>query len=378
MRIAVGTAMSIVRELKKVINEDITFMDTSRHIIACTDEVRIGDFHEASQKMLREGLKELIVPDDVTYAGTRGGINLPIEFEDETVAIVGITGEYDKVSRYGQVIKKMTEILLLDDYLKAQKRLERSARNRFLQEWLMTDELRMSQALVNQGLALGIDVTLPRRVAVLALESPDVGLLGQEVVDAIERRIRLVLKEEDARNVSTGNGSSFVVLMSERTDDQAATLVQLVQREVQRECGQKLRAGIDNHAVSSGQLKEGYFRAKKALNAARPGGFIFYDNILLEIFINDIPKEAKDEFVRRIFKGYTHQEIEKYMHILAVLYACDGSITQAAGQLYLHKNTLQYKLNRLTERTGHDPRKLSNAPLFYLAMAFYEGGRTRF
>lgn len=241
----------------------------------------------------------------------------------------------------------------------------------------MTGELRMSQALVSQGLALGIDVALPRRVAVLALERPDVGLLGQETVDAIERRIRLVM-QEDARNVSAGSGSSFVVLMSERTDAQAAALIRLVQREVRRECGQALRAGIDSRPVSGGQVKEGYFRAKKALNAASPGGVTFYDDILLEIFINDIPKDAKDEFVRRIFKGCAPQKVEEYVRILQVLYACDGSITQAAAQLYLHKNTLQYKLNRLAERTGHDPRKLGEAPLFYLAMAFYEEGRNNF
>lgn len=162
--------MSIVTELKKIINEDLTFMDSSCRIIACTDESRIGDFHEATRKMLDEGLRELIVPDDTTYRGTRGGINLALEFENEIVGVVGITGEYTQVSRYGQVIKKMTEILLLDEYLKEQKRMERSARSRFVQEWLMTDELRMSPALISHGQALGIDVTLPRRVAVFALE----------------------------------------------------------------------------------------------------------------------------------------------------------------------------------------------------------------
>ena len=54
-------------------------MDKSCRIIACTDEKRIGDFHEASRKMLDEGLKELTVQDDDTYQGTRSGINLTLE-----------------------------------------------------------------------------------------------------------------------------------------------------------------------------------------------------------------------------------------------------------------------------------------------------------
>ena len=147
MQISSSLGMSIVTEVKKIIHEDLTFMDKSCRIIACTDERRIGDFHEASRKMLDEGLKELTVPDDDTYQGTRSGINLTLELEGQVVGVVGITGNEEEVSRYGQVVKKMTEILLLESYLKEEKIRERSARNRFLQEWLMTDELRMNPAL---------------------------------------------------------------------------------------------------------------------------------------------------------------------------------------------------------------------------------------
>ena len=78
MQISSSLGMSIVTEVKKIIHEDLTFMDKSCRIIACTDEKRIGDFHEASRKMLDEGLKELTVPDDDTYQGTRSGINLTL------------------------------------------------------------------------------------------------------------------------------------------------------------------------------------------------------------------------------------------------------------------------------------------------------------
>lgn len=125
MQISSSLGMSIVTEVKKIIHEDLTFMDKSCHIIACTDEKRIGDFHEASRKMLDEGLKELTVPDDDTYQGTRSGINLTLEIEGQVVGVVGITGNEEEVSRYGQVVKKMTEILLLESYLKEEKIRER-------------------------------------------------------------------------------------------------------------------------------------------------------------------------------------------------------------------------------------------------------------
>ena len=36
--------------------------------------------------------------------------------------------------------------------------------------------------------------------------------------------------------------------------------------------------------------------------------------------------------------------------------------------MFIHKNTLQYRLKRMAEITGLDVRKPSNAPALYLAM----------
>lgn len=372
MQISHSVGMSIVTEVKKIIHEDLTFMDTSCHIIACTDEGRVGDFHEATRKMLDEGLHELTVPDDDTYQGTRSGINLTLEIEGQIVGVVGITGNEAEVSRYGQVVKKMTEILLLESYLKEEKLRERSARNRFLQEWLMTDEFRVGTALVNEGISQGVDIMIPRRIAVL--EQGTDSIMTQEDVERTEHRIRRIL-QEDARNVSGTNGSSFIVLMSERSDEKAARLVGQIQQAVETECGHQLLAGIDSRTICGGQIKAGYFRARKALNGAavqEGRRTAFYDSILLEIFINDISQATKEEFIQRVFRGCPEHVIKESVRILRVLYECDGSINRAAEQLYLHKNTLQYKLNRLKEKTGYDPRKLSAAPYFYLAIAFYE------
>ena len=43
----------------------------------------------------------------------------------------------------------------------------------------------------------------------------------------------------------------------------------------------------------------------------------------------------------------------------------------AAERLFIHKNTLQYRLKRLADVTGLDVRKPSHAPSLYLAMLFY-------
>ncbi|MFQ9679345.1 MAG: PucR family transcriptional regulator [Ruthenibacterium lactatiformans] len=51
-------------------------------------------------------------------------------------------------------------------------------------------------------------------------------------------------------------------------------------------------------------------------------------------------------------------------------FAAEGSIQAAADALYIHKNTLQYRLKRLEELTGCDVRRPSQAPVFYMAVLF--------
>ena len=44
------------------------------------------------------------------------------------------------------------------------------------------------------------------------------------------------------------------------------------------------------------------------------------------------------------------------------------SLKQTAEALYLHKNTLQYRLNRIARETGYNPRVFTDAARLYLAL----------
>jgi len=166
MKISRTTALKIVNELKDIINHDLTFMDTSAHIIACTVKSRIGSFHGATRKMLDENLPSLIVTSNDEYEGTHKGLNLAIEIEGQIVAVVGITGDYDTIEKYAQIIKRLTEILLLDEVHKSQKRNTQYAKNRFVYEWIFSHMDWNNKNFYFRGLNLGIDILVPRRVVV--------------------------------------------------------------------------------------------------------------------------------------------------------------------------------------------------------------------
>lgn len=43
------------------------------------------------------------------------------------------------------------------------------------------------------------------------------------------------------------------------------------------------------------------------------------------------------------------------------------SINKSADKLYIHKNSFQYKLNKLTQYTGYDPKILNDYVCLYIA-----------
>ena len=88
--------------------------------------------------------------------------------------------------------------------------------------------------------------------------------------------------------------------------------------------------------------------------------------------------KTKEEYIRSIFRGYSPEEIDTWMNILDSLYKNEGSITQTAEKLFIHKNTLQYRLNKLADQTGYDPRSIRFSSLYYNAIHFYADVKDKF
>lgn len=59
-----------------------------------------------------------------------------MRFHEKPAAVIGVTGRKQDVDKYGGILKKMTEILMLNIYYKQHFDLEERLRNHFLREWL--------------------------------------------------------------------------------------------------------------------------------------------------------------------------------------------------------------------------------------------------
>jgi carbohydrate diacid regulator len=376
VNISKQSAQTIIDEVGSVLQQQLNFFNAEGIILASTNPERIGQFHEGAASIVRDSLPELIVYVDDEYRGARKGCNFPLVIDQATVGVIGITGNSDEVYKYGRVIKKMTEILLKDSDAQERKKIEDRIRTRFLDDWILTDQGLADPTFLQRAQLHDIDVTLPRRVVLFRIadiEAFSDNAEGQQRIDKVNRRVRRFLADIDGA-VFSKTSSSIICLIPVQSDKKMLAFIDQVFSLVQEQEGVPLIAGADSGADAGGvSVHQAYLKALKALQAcmiSERKRACLYDDTTYELFLDEISEQTKTQFIRHVFRNCTDKEIMEYACLLKTLYETDGSISKTAEAHFIHKNTLQYKLNKLTQKTGSDPRSYIAIPLYHLAVLF--------
>lgn len=89
-----------------------------------------------------------------------------------------------------------------------------------------------------------------------------------------------------------------------------------------------------------------------------------YDNLDYELLLADTSEEIRSQYRNKVLGTLTDEEKE----LLQVYFAKEMSLQDTSEALFIHKNSLQYKLNRIAERSGYNPRKFTDAVVLYSAL----------
>jgi len=365
--------MRIVAEISSIFNKNVHMMNEKGIIIASTDVGRIGNFHGGAFEIVSKGMDELIIYDDHTYEGSRKGIALPLMLEGKVAGVIGIAGEHDDVAKYVYIVKKMTEILLLENFLEEQKKIDTQITDRFISDWIFSDRETYKKEFIERGLKLGIDITLPRRVIAAEIEQKEKyqdTQEGQVVIDSVTRTVRETLGFQK-NSIFMKTASQMIGLIQDCDDGYARQFAEGLFKTIFQEHKLNLHIGIDKRGLLPNKA---YIKAHKALNACKSASksVVFYEDINIEIFADEVSPQSKKEFTDKVFSGLSARETAEMIEFLKAYFDMNGSLREIAEKLYIHKNTVQYKLNKLSDVTGYDPRDLSDAALFYIALYFYE------
>ncbi|MGI6316846.1 MAG: CdaR family transcriptional regulator [Christensenellales bacterium] len=377
MELSKQLAEKIVREVNTVISQKINLMDKTGLIIASSDPMRIGTFHEGAYEIITQNLAELRINTDEEYSGAVRGLNYPIVLDGKVLGVLGITGESAEIESTARIIQRMTSLLLSEAYYMEQQLFGESIRNRYLDEWLYGEKKNITDAFIERGQLLNIDIQIPRRVLACCAYMVD-GNRDERTIrllETAESRIKQYISLEDRNNLFLKTATTLICLVTHETDEALLKFARSLQQQVETMHPElRLAVGIDDMVRSVGDMHLNCVRANRALAACmrtRKWTIRKYSDLNMEVFSDEVDKLTKMDYIRRVLRGYSDQEISEILAMLEVLYDNEGSIQKTADHLFIHKNTLQYKLKRIAETTGYDPRSIRHSSLYYIAIYFF-------
>lgn len=391
MKITEKFAQSIVDELGNIIPYNINFMNEEGQIIASKDKHRIGSFHEGALKVL-ETKEKVIVQEDTNLIGSRPGINLPVLFNKHVIGVIGITGHEDEVNSLGEVIQKMTEILVKEEYFKQQTELEQRAKNTFVDEWIH-GKIENEKLFASRGWMHGINVHLPRIVCVLDLidinhliynNNKQLNVSEELNIQSLRNKIYHALLDffiyEQQNIIYMSSDSKYVILHTINLTNSVSSQKNVVRSILEQisECiktqfSLEVSIGVGQYHKDMEGVVKSYNEANRALEISKKQHrILFYEELGIESFIDEISKETKQDFIERVFPMCEdRKEMKRIIETLETFFHANQSLDEASKKLFIHKNTLQYRLIKIKDQTSYDARKFMDAVMLYVAILFY-------
>lgn len=135
--------------------------------------------------------------------------------------------------------------------------------------------------------------------------------------------------------------------------------------------------GIGSVVFELNELAKSY---KAALNALEIGEIFVnknkiyaYSNLGISRLISSVPIGKCKAFLNEVLSDRVLSEIDdETLGSIQKFLDCDMNIASASKALYIHRNTMVYRLDRLQKQTGLDVRKFEDAMLFKMAMLIHK------
>lgn len=365
MDISKNLASQIVNNIKGIINQDLNFMDRRGVIIASTDPNRVNTFHEAAKACV-DRKKIIVIEYDNQYRGSKKGINIPVEFDNDIIGVIGITGDRSEVEQYGTIIKKMTEILLKEEWIK-ENEIQKRDNYRNLLEGIIYNKFQDINSMYSLE---------ENSLKHIAISKPFINYSNTEHMD----KILNILDSHFHNNNSVIYSFVYQELVILFMDNSRISIERILKSIIQN-CNEILKEKIAFGVSSSfTDLSASNIYFNQALSSHdwqrkyenKEGAILFYEDMDLGILLTDISAKNRTNFSEKVLRNLSKEDMDLYHNLLSIYGKNNGSIKAISEELFMHKNTIQYRLNRLYDLTGYNPREYNGYIILKLAFLLRE------
>lgn len=349
-------ANAIVRETSFRLNRNVNIMDIKGVIIAAQDKLRLNTVHEGAIKVLKNRETLTIYPDqDEVWKGSEPGINLPIAFQDNIIGVIGITGDPNEMKDIGELVKMTTELMIEQEFITSQMEWKQRTKEMIIDQLLKTSP---SHQAIQQGLdRLKIELTPPFMAFIIQIGNLTVQ--KQELIQKIESLFGSQFAIAGFVNIN-----QLFIAVPEMEETEVLQQIKAIQKLFHKQHIKfKIAYSLPFHELD--QFHQAYSECELALKISDPETeIISFSQIEVRALLHLLDQKLTEKFSKRVLKNLD----ETLAMTLKAFFANDLNIQKTADALFLHRNTLLYRINKITKDTGYNPRIFNDALILQVAL----------
>jgi carbohydrate diacid regulator len=329
-------------------------------------------------------------------AAQRAGIGLPIVSANAIIGAIVLNDTSPRGQEIASVAKALAELMIRQISITDPFSGQRWARAKFIYNLLHAKLDSSSDGVLREAACLGIDLTIPRVVVVIDVKqvidqhthsgSADAVLplfanmlrVEHSQIDLIEQAHRAITASD--MDISTLIGDRWLVLLAVVDRIVAGGIQRLLDHCVQRfidelahTSGVTTSAGIGHAYPSWPALAQSFTDARFALEIGTrlhgTGRVFQLDALGLAGLVGSDDRQVKESLALRLI-GPISAEPDLLATLDAFLQA-QLSPSLAAQTLHIHRHTLMYRLVKIAQVSGRDPRRFADAAELYAALLLW-------
>ena len=162
--------------------------------------------------------------------------------------------------------------------------------------------------------------------------------------------------------------------VSEEDDlDELTQFAQALQETLMGETAHQMTIGIGRSRHTMDELRESYMEARRAIEVGRifkaEESIYVYSRLILERFLMELPQDISAYYHGLLFNRKNQRLFnEEMLYTIDMFFKKDLNLSDTARQLYIHRNTLVYRLDKVQKQIGLDLRSFEDAVTFKILM----------
>ena len=367
----------------EIIGYEVIITDQKAVIIGSSNPSRIGTIHQPSIDSMN--LKKEIFTDEkqaMKWIGVKPGVTLPISLGGEVVGSIAIAGNHKEVAKYGHLVQKHAEIFLHEQVITESSLARERALSdlvSILASFRPTED--DSSVILVRGKELGYNLNKLR--ICLAIELINTEKQGEIIAfNTIRNTILPILRNvfNDPQDIVAHIGEMrFAVIKAlspeiaenpEKLKKKFFTAYKTLQNNFER-YSYEIYMGIGNPAKGIESLHESYRSSWKAIDIASGKALGIYSigSYRVEELLTTVNKnEAKTFATQTLSKLEQLNDWDEIKRTFLAWLENPFNPSEVSKNLNIHRNTLNYRLDKIKRASQLDPRNFKDAFCLFLAL----------